>query len=156
MTKKLLIFLLLTLVCQQSTADFGWSDSSSYSLDLLDIPAIGNGFSDSPLFPLDLLDIPIAGAGTPSDSPLFALNLSPTNRGWADSDSFFYDDFLILLGDITGDYKVNMEDLEAMVEQWLQSPGEPSADVAPDPLDDFVDLLDFAVIVEDWLVGTEY
>ena len=132
MTKKLLIFLLLTLVCQQSTADFGWSDSSSYSLDLLDIPAIGNGFADS---------------------PLLALNLSPTNRGWADSDSFFFDS---LFGDITGDYKVNTEDLIALVEQWLQLPGEPSADVAPDPLDDFVNLLDFAVIVEDWLVGIEY
>jgi len=105
---KLLFFVLSILMCSPVSADFGWSDSSSYSLNLLYIPAIGNGFADSPLFPLDLLDIPITGAGTPSDSPLFALNLSPTNRGWADSDSFFYDDFLILLGDITGDNKVNI------------------------------------------------
>jgi hypothetical protein len=56
---------------------------------------------------------------------------------------------------VTGDGKVDIEDLKAVVGQWLQSPGTPSADIAPWPHDGFVDLLDFAAMAENWLFGVE-
>jgi hypothetical protein len=54
-------------------------------------------------------------------------------------------------GDITGDGKVDLDDLKILAEQWLQSPGTPSADIAPSPLDDIVNFLDFALMAENWM-----
>ncbi|MHC4707715.1 MAG: LamG domain-containing protein, partial [Planctomycetota bacterium] len=59
-------------------------------------------------------------------------------------------------GDITGDCFVDFRDVTALAGQWLDTPGSPSADIAPDPLDNFVDLYDLAVVVEDWLEGLLY
>jgi len=56
--------------------------------------------------------------------------------------------------DITSDGKVNFEDLQAIADQWLQPPGIPSADIAPAPLDEFVDFLDFAALANHWWQGT--
>ena len=56
-------------------------------------------------------------------------------------------------GDITGDCFVNFEDYAALASQWLQSPGSPSADIAPDPPDAFVNILDLAVLADGWLEG---
>jgi hypothetical protein len=56
--------------------------------------------------------------------------------------------------DITGDGKVNWDDMEVLVEQWLQPPGVPSADIAPTPADGLVNFLDYAVLAEHWLEGT--
>lgn len=53
-------------------------------------------------------------------------------------------------GDINCDGKVNYEDLEVLVNQWLQPPSTPSADIAPSPVDGFVNFLDFAVLAGDW------
>ncbi|MDD5010625.1 MAG: right-handed parallel beta-helix repeat-containing protein, partial [Phycisphaerae bacterium] len=54
-------------------------------------------------------------------------------------------------GDITGDGKVNFDDLRVLSEQWLQPPGMPSADIAPVPADGFVNFLDFALLAENWM-----
>lgn len=56
--------------------------------------------------------------------------------------------------DIDRDGIVNFEDLAILGDQWLQTPGSPSADIAP-PVegDNIVDLLDLAVLVEHWLEG---
>ncbi len=59
-------------------------------------------------------------------------------------------------GDITGDGKVNYEDLEKLANQWLQPPGTPSADIAPSPVDGFVNFLDFAILANHWLEGTTH
>jgi hypothetical protein len=56
-------------------------------------------------------------------------------------------------GDITGDCFVDFRDVAVLASQWLDSPRSPSADIAPDPLDEFVDLLDLAALVDDWLQG---
>jgi hypothetical protein len=62
-------------------------------------------------------------------------------------------DVLEIPGDINGDDKVDEDDLLILIQQWLQGPGIPSADIAPEPLDDFVDLRDFALVAEHWLEG---
>ncbi len=60
-----------------------------------------------------------------------------------------------ILGDITGDGKVNYEDLEILANQWLQPPGTPSADIAPLPNGDgIVNFLDFAILAQHWLEGS--
>jgi hypothetical protein len=56
--------------------------------------------------------------------------------------------------DITADCFVNFADFGALANQWLMPPGIPSADIAPDPLDDFVDTWDLAVLADEWLQGT--
>jgi hypothetical protein len=55
----------------------------------------------------------------------------------------------------TGDFNktctVNFPDLAILASQWRQPPGIPSADIAPELPDGFVDMLDLAVFVENWL-----
>jgi hypothetical protein len=66
------------------------------------------------------------------------------------------------MGDIAppgGDGKVDFLDLAAFVEAWLTGPGVPGwnqrADMAPiAERDNFVNLLDFAVLAQHWLEGT--
>ena len=54
-------------------------------------------------------------------------------------------------GDFDGNGYVDFDDLQLLVEQWLQSPGDPSSDIAPQPYsDNMVDLLDFAKLAEQW------
>ena len=61
-----------------------------------------------------------------------------------------------LLGDFEPDGDVDFTDLMVLVNQWLQPPGNPSADIAPQPNgDNFVDFRDFALLAENWLVGIE-
>jgi hypothetical protein len=55
-------------------------------------------------------------------------------------------------GDINRDEILNYEDLVILVEQWLEAPGIPSADIAPRPAGDGeVNFLDFAKFADDWL-----
>jgi parallel beta-helix repeat protein len=59
-------------------------------------------------------------------------------------------------GDITGNGKVNFEDLAILADQWLKPPGTPSADIAPPPDgDNIVDFLDFAVLAQNWPRSTD-
>ncbi|MCK4958698.1 MAG: hypothetical protein KAT00_04850 [Planctomycetes bacterium] len=54
--------------------------------------------------------------------------------------------------DINADGLTNISDLKVMGLQWLQSPTEPSADIAPvSALDNFIDLSDLGRLMENWL-----
>lgn len=53
-------------------------------------------------------------------------------------------------GDIDGDGGVDETDLSFLCEQWLQTPGEPSADILPTEGDGEVNLLDLASMANDW------
>ncbi len=56
-----------------------------------------------------------------------------------------------LLGspDLNGDYFVNFIDVAILANQWMQTPGIPSADIVP--IDGFVNKDDLDLMVEDWL-----
>ena len=54
-------------------------------------------------------------------------------------------------GDFTGDCFVGFQDYAILGNQWLQSPGSPSADIAPESPDGVVNWLDLAVLADSWL-----
>jgi len=53
--------------------------------------------------------------------------------------------------DFDSDCLVNFEDFAVLGSQWLQSPGIPSADIAPESPDGVVDWRDLAVLGNEWL-----
>ena len=57
----------------------------------------------------------------------------------------------IIYGDINSDGEINGMDLGILASQWLQVPGEPSADIAPINGDMKVNLIDFAKLANDWM-----
>jgi hypothetical protein len=56
-----------------------------------------------------------------------------------------------ILGDFDSNRIVDIDDLIILTNQWLQPPGEPSADLVPDE-NNIVNLLDLAVFSENWLL----
>lgn len=56
-----------------------------------------------------------------------------------------------LQADLNYDRIVDLEDFAILASQWLQPPGLPSADIAPEVPDGFVDTLDLAVLANSWL-----
>ncbi|MBN2138899.1 MAG: metallophosphoesterase [Sedimentisphaerales bacterium] len=57
--------------------------------------------------------------------------------------------------DINRDCRVDGRDLALMTAHWRQAPGDPAADVAPEVRDNFIDLRDLAVLVQNWLECTD-
>jgi len=55
--------------------------------------------------------------------------------------------------DLDGNYRVDMFDYAILAYQWLQVPGTPSADIAPDNGDGIVNCDDLAVLADEWLQG---
>ena len=53
--------------------------------------------------------------------------------------------------DLYHDYHVDLFDFAVLASQWLQAPGVPSADIAPDSGDGVVDINDLAVLAAHWL-----
>ncbi|MHC5061319.1 MAG: hypothetical protein ACYTFK_09580 [Planctomycetota bacterium] len=53
--------------------------------------------------------------------------------------------------DINGSGRVDLADFAILQSQWLGAPSTPPADIAPEPLDVFVDLTDLAVLAAYWL-----
>jgi len=56
-------------------------------------------------------------------------------------------------GDLDLDCDIDFEDFAILAGQWLQSPSEPSADIAPPGGDGIVDMNDLALLVDSWLWG---
>lgn len=53
--------------------------------------------------------------------------------------------------DLYHDYHVDLFDFAVLASQWVQAPGVPSADIAPDSGDGVVDINDLAVLAAHWL-----
>jgi hypothetical protein len=53
--------------------------------------------------------------------------------------------------DLSGDCCVNFIDFAVIGSQWLQAPGVPSADIAPEGGDGVVNFLDLDILVNEWL-----
>jgi len=58
--------------------------------------------------------------------------------------------YLENIADLNEDGHVNLNDVLIMAVQWLDAPGMPSADIAPEVPDDFVNGLDFGLIQQNW------
>ena len=57
--------------------------------------------------------------------------------------------------DFNGDCEADSIDFAILGSQWFRPPRSPSADIAPEVPDGFVDLLDLAVFSDQWLIGAE-
>ena len=55
------------------------------------------------------------------------------------------------IADLSGDCCVDFVDFAVIGNQWLQAPGEPSADLAPEGGDGVVNFLDLDILVNQWL-----
>ena len=65
-------------------------------------------------------------------------------------------EFQIVCGDLEADGDVDFADLAILIDQWLLPPGNPSADIAPQPNgDNIVNFQDFALLANKWLNGVE-
>jgi hypothetical protein len=91
----------------------------------------------------------------PNDGTKFYWHIKAGNSaGWSGySNTWYFDNGTApIIGDINDDCKVDGKDFAILAEQWLQSPGTPSADIAPLPGGDgTVNFLDVAAMVENWL-----
>lgn len=74
---------------------------------------------------------------------------------WAISE-FVCGDFGYPVADLNKDCYVTLKDFAILGDQWLGPPGIPSADIAPEIRDNFVDFLDLALMAEHWLVRIDY
>lgn len=69
---------------------------------------------------------------------------------WTDLYPFVFSCRFYRQGDINRDGVVDVQDLLLLSSQWLDTPGQPSADIAGTWGDGFVDFLDFAQLASDW------
>jgi len=71
--------------------------------------------------------------------------------GGASATQVFTSNIVLEPPTITGEGRVDLEDLARLASQWLGQPGSPSADIAPSPAGDgVVNLLDLADLAESW------
>jgi len=107
---------------------------------------------------IDANDIPASGTYYVILGPHAIGNhdftISATDGDISPETSQSSDSFMVSFhGDINEDGEVNFLDfgILAIADQWLQPPGTPSADIAPSPVDGFVNFLDLAILAKDWL-----
>ena len=107
-------------------------DFNSAGIDLTDVNAVYIGFGDRNNWLIP------GGTGTVyfDDIRLYASRCVPEYGPTAD---------------FSGDCVVSFKDYAILGSQWLQPPGIPSADIAPEPLDGFVDWLDLDTLADSWL-----
>jgi hypothetical protein len=85
--------------------------------------------------------------------PVEATQLSDANDLALPLSVIWTDDYPIKCGgaNLDGIGDIDSNDLAILVSQWLQTPGTPSADIAPETPDNIVNFLDFAILAEHWL-----
>ena len=73
-----------------------------------------------------------------------------------DSSGNYSQKVITVLSDLDGDGGVDLTDFAVLAQQWLSTPANPSADIAPWPENDNkVDILDLDTLAQDWLEGVE-
>jgi len=117
-------------------ADF---DESGY-VDLVDFAILYSQWLNVPSVPS--ADIaPPGGNGFVDMQDLFVLI-----DNWLDDNSPFN------IADLDKSNRVDLIDFAILYSQWLDTPGIPSADIAPPGGDNFVDMQDLLVLAENWLL----
>ena len=88
----------------------------------------------------------------PNNTPVlhdWSVSYVPCESDWSNVESSLQCDTLC---DFDNNNEINFADFAILTGQWLQAAGSPSADIAPEVPDGFVDFLDLAVFVENWLL----
>jgi hypothetical protein len=88
-------------------------------------------------------------ANTPALHDWSVSYAGPCESNWSNVESSLQCDALC---DFDNNNEINFADLAILAGQFGQAPGSPSADIAPEVLDNFVDNQDLAVFVEKWLL----
>ena len=131
------------------TTSFTEGLAGSVDLYRLTLQVIGEGSTDVSIWP--------AAAAKFAASTPHGLKVGRTDSN-GDPNFSVYPALLSITSaassvDINCDGKVNLIDFTILSKQWLQAPGDPSADIAPDGGDGVVDYLDLDVLTEQWLEG---
>ena len=80
------------------------------------------------------------------------VSLTVSDGDLTDTDSVVVS---IVDADLNNDGQINIKDLIIMTSQWLGEPKDPSADLAPAIVDNFVNTCDFAVMAANWEYDSE-
>jgi len=103
----------------------------------------------------EMVSYPVAAG-----SRVFRWTYSKSIRKSSYSDAAWIDDITFPIQCYPGDFdrngSIDLIDLNTLSNQWLQSGGVLSADIAPPPDGDgIVNFLDFALFAENWLAGVQ-
>jgi len=130
------------LVCYFGLLDAVWADTIWRDQDkLLALDsAAGDEFGDSVSISGDYA---VVGAHRDDDN------------GSSSGSAYVFENILCLSAYFDWNCWVDFGDFVVLGAQWLQVPGEPSADISPDGGNDFVDHRDLAVMAGQWLQGVE-
>jgi len=132
------------------TTSFTQGLTAPSALYRVTLEAIGEGSAD-------VVILPATDSMFAASAPR-GLKIGHTNSN-GDPNSSIYPSAMSIVsilppGDINGDRIVNFKDFAILVNKWLQAPGSPSADIAPQGGDGIVDMLDLDVLADDWPAGT--
>jgi len=131
------------------TLDWG---SGNTDADPIFVSGLGGGYYLSQTAAGQEATSPCVNAGSDTAANLGFDRLTTRNDGAWDTgvvDMGFH--YQRDIADLYYDGYINLDDLLIMALQWLDIPGEPSADIAPEVPDNFIDYRDFAVIYQYWL-----
>lgn len=132
-----------------------WSDNPGHIYNIVYEKGNPNCQSYSPVFegPAGMEDLGKIGADlwcvSESGAKYFQKRTDPAP--WEQLFPFVFSCKFSLKGDINADGVVDTLDLQLLCQQWLQEPGEPTADIADTWGDGFVDFRDFTQLGSDWL-----
>jgi hypothetical protein len=132
-----------------------WDNSSNIDIDPYFVTGPGGDYYLSQTAAGQVVDSPCVDAGSDTAANLgmniFTTRTDAVRDGGIVDMGYHYPNSIPNPADIDGDDDVDFVDFAILALQWLESPGVPSADIAPPPDGDgIVNFFDFAVLAESW------